>query len=66
MKKNKIKKFNGIGTKPIDTTCNCGRHIRMWWNGNYHSADCLCGRNVRSKGSTMIIDFKQTQPANQQ
>jgi hypothetical protein len=56
----KIKKdYEGLGIRPIDTTCNCENPVRMIWNGIYHSVDCKCGRNVRLKGSNMIIDFSQ-------
>lgn len=51
-----MKHFNGIGIKPIHTTCNCNRAVIMKWNGSWHSADCKCGANVRAKGGTLIID----------
>ncbi len=44
--------------RPIYTTCNCGKGVTMTYNGNWHSANCSCGRNIRLKGGTMIIEKK--------
>jgi hypothetical protein len=42
---------------PITTNCNCGKLVTMIWNGNWHSVDCNCGRNIRQKGATLIIEL---------
>ncbi len=47
----------GIGIKPIITTCNCGKSVTMKYNGNWYSENCVCGRNVRQKGGTLIIEI---------
>jgi len=54
----KTKTHNGIGIRPISTTCNCGKSVTMEWNGIYHSKNCKCGRNIRCKGGTLIIEQK--------
>lgn len=47
------------GIKPIYTTCNCGKSVKMIYNGSWYSADCICGRNIRQKDANLIIELRK-------